>query len=333
MKHNKKFYLVIVVNSLIIILGICLLVIGLKEENNIIQYSYEIQRKSSYEILLKENNYYDTNILPSGYVYASKSINKAKIDFKYFLKGKEKTNIKYNYSITGNLIGRVDYENEENKEIWNKSFVFSKDFYEEEADTNNLLIDKDVSIEYDYYSDLVNSYEKEYGISIDAVLKLFLNVSYEIDLSKFNIENEIIRDVIEVDIPINNTVTEVKEKYKKNDFKEIKADENNYKIDKIICLIFGITLLSIEAILLYKKIEEIIKKNLKENYIKNILKNYNNLIVTVENEPDTSNLKIMKIIQFEDLVDIAEQNQTNIIHFEIIKNKESKFYVIVGRYV
>ena len=70
----------------------------------------------------------------------------------------------------------------------------------------------------------------------------------------------------------------------------------------------------------------------KNGYLSNILKSYNNLIVTVENEPDISNLKVMNVNKFEDLIDIAEQNQTNIIHYEVVKDKESKFYVIVNNY-
>ena len=72
LKQSKKFYLIVVANTIITILGISLLAIGLRKNTSIIPYSYEIQRNASYEILLKENDYYDTNILPSGYVYASR---------------------------------------------------------------------------------------------------------------------------------------------------------------------------------------------------------------------------------------------------------------------
>ncbi len=332
MKQSKKFYIIVIANIIVTIVGMILLALGLNKEKNISKYSYEIQKSSDYEILLNENNFYENDILPSGYIYASKSIDEIMIDFKYYLKGNENTNIKYNYRIVGNLVGTVDYNNEQNKEIWNRSFVFYENSYNEEENINELLVDKNVNIKYGIYSDLVNSYEKEYDISVDSVLKIFLNISYEIDLSQFNVDNEIAKDVIEVDIPINNTVTEVKEKYEKSDFKEINSNENNYSIDKIICLTLGIALLSIEVIILAKKIEESIRRDLKQNYIKNILKNYNNLIVTVENEPDISNLKVMNVNKFEDLIDIAEQNQTNIIHYEVVKDKESKFYVIVNNY-
>ena len=67
--------------------------------------------------------------------------------------------------------------------------------------------------------------------------------------------------------------------------------------------------------------------------IKRILKYYRDLIVTVSNEPNLSNLEIMNITVLDDLIDVAEQNQSNIIHYEVIKNELSNLYVIVGNYV
>lgn len=102
------------------------------------------------------------------------------------------------------------------------------------------------------------------------------------------------------------------------------------QIDKIICLTCGIFLIFIEAILVLIKLAEKIKNNLEKNYIRNLLKTYSNIIVTVEIEPDIRNLKMMKISNFNDLIDIAEQNKTNIIHYEVVENKDSKFYIIIN---
>ena len=81
---------------------------------------------------------------------------------------------------------------------------------------------------------------------------------------------------------------------------------------------------------------EIINKNKKEqiyNYnINHILKYYKNLIVTVTNELDLSNLKVMELLILDDLIDLAEQNQVNIIHYKVPNKEESNLYVIINDY-
>ena len=74
-------------------------------------------------------------------------------------------------------------------------------------------------------------------------------------------------------------------------------------------------------------------KNQYERNIKRILKYYSDLIVTVTNEPDLSNFKVMDISILDDLIDLAEQNQTNIIQYEVIEDEESKLYVFVDNFV
>ena len=41
----------------------------------------------------------------------------------------------------------------------------------------------------------------------------------------------------------------------------------------------------------------------------------------------------MNISVLDDLIDVAEQNQSNVIHYEIVKNERSNLYVIVGNFV
>ena len=66
--------------------------------------------------------------------------------------------------------------------------------------------------------------------------------------------------------------------------------------------------------------------------IRNIIKYYRNLIVTVTNEPNINSMHIMNIAKLEDLIDVAEQNNKNIILYEVQENRQSNLYVIVDNY-
>ena len=67
--------------------------------------------------------------------------------------------------------------------------------------------------------------------------------------------------------------------------------------------------------------------------INKILRYYRELIVTVTNEPNLEGLKIMEINSLDDLIDLAEQNNSSIIHYEAAKNEKSNLYVIINNYV
>ena len=57
LKQSKKFYIIVITNIIVTIVGMILLALGLNKEKNISKYSYEIQKSSDYEILLNENNF------------------------------------------------------------------------------------------------------------------------------------------------------------------------------------------------------------------------------------------------------------------------------------
>ena len=41
---------------------------------------------------------------------------------------------------------------------------------------------------------------------------------------------------------------------------------------------------------------------------------------------------MMEVLTLDDLIDVAEQNNCNIIHYEDLKNRINYLYVIVGEY-
>ena len=41
----------------------------------------------------------------------------------------------------------------------------------------------------------------------------------------------------------------------------------------------------------------------------------------------------MDITSIDDLIDVAEQNNSNIIRYEVVENEKSELYVIINEYV
>ena len=344
---NKKSLVIIVI--IMFTIGCFLIKIGLDIEKIISPiYTYTANKNDSYEVSLKENDFYTEKTLPQERYYVSKSIKSFNINFKYDFKANKEANIKYNYNIVASLVGTVNDENED-KEIWTRNFNLN-DEVNNKGYMKEFSINENITIDYDKYNSLARLYEKTYNVKIDAVLKVRLNVSYKIDLAKLegiidkkienselqsSIENETAEDYIELDIPLTNTVTEAKRNYEETTFKNI-FDESSNNVKRIILYVLGgLFILSVIVITVIYIIRKM-KKTPEEMYeynIKHILKYYSDLIVTVTNEPNLENLKLMKLEVLDDLIDVAEQNEKHIIHYKIPEVEKSNLYVIVNEYV
>ena len=305
----SRCYKLKIKNILFILIGISLILIGLnKNMNN--SYSLIAKKESNYQVYLKPNQFYPTNTLTDGtyYYYLSKAIDKYQINFKYQLKTTKKIS-QFKYNITGTLNGIVKDGSME-KEIWKKDFIFQKNTY-----SSSNQIDDDINIDYDYYNNLSYAFQNNYGIKIDSILTITVNVNYYLD-------KELVKDYIKLDIPINDTVTEVKEDYDKTTVRKVSNNPYGYYLMGIVFILIS---------LLDNK--KTVTKKITIKQFKKTLKNYDDLIVNVDNEPDLTNLKIMNLKNIEDLIDIACQNQTSIIIYEVIKDKQYNLYVILNNYV
>lgn len=336
--ENKRIkYITILLAVSLIVISCIFLILGLKFNNSVKpDYSYLINKSSPYEVLLLPNEFYAENILSPNRYYASKSIDSLYIDFKYHFKGSKQTNIEYVYGITADLVGTVDNSDGQKKEVWTRNYILQENVTSSSVNTDGFLVDKDINIDYKSYNNLVRSYEKTYGIVIEASLKIRLNISYLVDLSNLNLPQEKIEDNIELNIPITNNVTKVNEDYQSETTKNIISDKAKLDIREIIFyvlsglfLLVAISIFIIRIIIKNKSTPE----EMYNHNIKRILKYYKDLIVTVSNEPNLTNLEVMNINVLGDLIDVAEQNQCNIIHYEIVKKERSNLYVIVGNYV
>lgn len=332
MKENTKKIHVLSINNtifytilIIIITTLILLLININVKEKTI-YSLSAKKETNYDLILNENSFYE-NIDPKNY-YPTSAIKNYKINFIYNLKSTQNLNLIYTYNITASIIGTVNNKDGEIKNVWEKNFILQDD------DTNNilsdnLLVNKSIIIDYNYYNNLVKEYEKNYGILIDAVLNVRFNINYNSYNTKYKLENKF-EDYIELNIPLNDTITSINENYDSNTISNVKipTKNNNQYIIIILLIIIMLIVIFYKKIYLRKTPIQIYKS--KINYI---LKNYRSIIITVKNKLNISDLKTICLNNIEDLINVAQQNNCNIIFYEAIKNKESIFYAIVNNYV
>ena len=322
----KNIYLKLRNKVILIFLAICItileidfLVLGIKyNKKNIDTYSYYIDKNTDYKIILKPNNFYTNPVLSKQDGYASKSIDNINLQFIYKFNASRKENLDYSYNIKANLVASEEYN-----------------YYLEEEKIENLSeinIDKTINIDYEYFSELVKAYEREYGISVNAILKVKFSISYYFPTFS-NVEKQ--EDIIELDIPITNTTTSIQEVYDKKAQKNIVLNKDNIKLNKylIVALILIVTSVILLIVVIIKNILNKEKEEKYKNKIKNLFNNYSDIIVVSKNKPNIENLNIINVEKISDLINVAQQNNKNIIFYEKIRNIESELYVIDNNFV
>ncbi len=336
MSNNKKTNCIIVIIIILSILGITLIKYGLQSGNTIIPiYSYTAQKTDNYNVLLKPNTFYETETLPAGGYYASKSIYTYNINLMYDFKSSQKANIEYNYTITANLVGTAIDNDNKNKEVWNRTFIIKDNTNSIQENIDSFSINEPVNIDYDYYNNVARSYEKAYGITINAILKIRFNISYSISADVLGSDVENVEDYIELDIPITSTISEVQKNYENVTSKDITLPMENTRLPQKTSLAIGISLIIVALVTMMITINKKMKSPeiMYNHKLKHIFKYYRDLIVTVSDKPTFSSLQIMNVSIIDDLIDVAEQTQNNIIYYKTPNKKQSNFYVIVDNYV
>ena len=313
---------------ILLVIGIFLLFINFylsrykTSSNNLI---YQVQRDINYKVNLKPNNFYSEETLLKNEYYVSNAIESININFRYLVDSKNSFIESYKYNIKAKVVATIKDNFNEDKEIWEKENILKDDIINE-SKVKKLSIIENIDLPYPSYISLVESYEKYYGIIVNATLKVYLNVIYTID-TQDNVKEQ--TDSLELNIPLTSLITNIEENYEKETNNKIILD--NETSNNNIYYIIGIILIIISILLVIIPFSK--SKSNFNNYINHLLKEYKGLIIKVNQLPPLDNLKYIYVENIEYLIDIANQNSLNIIYYEKIKSKQGNFYIFLNDYI
>ena len=294
-----------------------------------IDYIYSIDEKVNYAVYLKDNDFYEENILGEGKQYATEIIDYISVNFNYNYQGDKVTKNNISYEINGTIIG--EYENKENgnAELWKKNYVLL-DKISEEKDSAIFNIDKTLKIDYSKYSKVVEEFKSKFKIPIDAYLDVVLKVNYDMSLEDQSIVKN--TDTMEVKIPLAKTTIKIEKKltdHRSVNLSDIPVTKNKTLIRHGV----AINLVSIAFFLLLSPYVFISNKTYYDKTLAKILKTYAEVIAEVHAPPSGDGLEVIDVKNFEDMVDIEEEIKSPILFYEIKKGSESIFTIVNGSYI
>ena len=278
---------ILIISSIIVLLILIVLIEVIYFSRNFLKSNiYEIKNKTYYEVTLKPNTYFLNDKLESNNYYIASSIKTIDIYFNYYIKNKIKDN--YFYDITATL---KSYGDNGTKLIWTKDFILKEI---NNINQKEISIKENYNLDYQYYVNYVKAFQEYYNIKTETYLYVSLNI------------NDQTNPCILLTIPTNENIIEIT----MEDNTTLKNNTNNIILNKIIVFDFIV----IVIILVICKI--LFNKN-------NILKEYNDIIITIQNEPNMNSNNTVYLTDLKDLITMAITNNINIFNYQ------NSYYIMI----
>ena len=287
---------------------------------------YSEKGNIDYKIHLKKNDFYEKPVLDKGMVYVASLIDKIAIDYNYVFDISKKANIDYTYKIVGKLV----ISSQSNSNIFfEKEYDLTDEFSESIEDKNQITINKGVDINYTYYNSLANKFKSNYAVNTSSYLEVYLKVNEKSkDTKKLNLNNEskttltIPLSEQEVSIRLNNENV--------NKEKVITVDSKFTIIDYVyifVSIVFGVITI-ILVVFLIKNIKNFTKDiSNYDKYISRILRGYDRIIVNIKTKPNTKDYNVIKVENFDELIDVRDNVKEPIKYYIIEEHKKCEFFV------
>jgi len=295
------------------------------EEEKYIQY-----RESSnldYKVYLKPNNFYEQSYLGKNMLYIASLIDNIKIDFGYNFFIDKKADLKFNYSIVGKLLIKdesgtnVYFEKEYN-------LLPQKQVVMEDAISYNLK--ESISVDYSYYNRLANDFKSSYGVNSASEFKIYLKIN-KIATNESNSLNLNEYKEMSMTIPLSEKAINITMDYEDINNSNYILNKASVKLNNIIFIVLAAILFITSVASLLKFLELLFvfagKKTNYDKYIEKLLKEYDRLIAEVHTEPNFERCEIIKIIKFQELLDIRDNLKLPIMYYNVISHHKSYFYI------
>ena len=329
--YTTKRWLFYMLIPTLIMLGLTVLVLKgsmyTKEESII---GYNEVGNIDYKVFLKENNYYKEQYLGKDMQYVASIIKNVVPTFTYEMHSEEKMEYTYNYKVSADLI--ISDPNDNNKVLYKRPSLLVKDT-KEKVTGGSFRVDQDVSINYDEYNNYVNSFKKEYALSVNSKLVLTFNIDVT---GKSPALKEDFKKSSKLVIAIPMSEQTINIGIDTSDINNSGTLERNYmsQIKKPVALVLGIIVgllsLALLYIVIYNFLTNRSKTDVYKATIKSILREYDRAIVSSKTADtiDESKYNVIEVPRIEELLDAHDSTGKPILYNEDTENGISTFIIV-----
>ena len=289
---------------------------------------YNESSNIDYQVLLKQNDFFENSYLESNQQYIASLIDYIKADFNYKLSLEEMdVEYKYSYRIESNVDVKIKGTN-------NSLYTKTEDLVtEKEKETNEkyVNINEKINIDYNYYNELIKKFVNIYDLeNIESTLNINMYVSVIGSCEEFE-TNDKKESVMTLSIPLTtktmaidisdnlinseNNVMQCKSIYENNEL---------FIVTNIILIIINIGLI---IFIINYALKTRTAENIYERELKKILNNYSSYIQTLHNDFAFEDYQILKLDTFTDMLEIRDTIRQPIL-MKQNEEKNGAYFVI-----
>ena len=346
--RNKKGRLDEILNKrimrfLLIFLSLILLFLSLKmgidslswkskRNTDNVLYSYNIKKGYSYLVNLTPNDFITENPQGMNELYISKLIKNFDVVMNYSYSANKPLNLKYQYKVNASIVG--EYHNTpggEKADIWVSDPVTIVNPVEKQITNGNTInIQEKFSIDYHYYDEYVKRFIKEMGITIDAYLKLEMEVTTDGELKdKMNTLHD--TQTVTMKIPLNEEVFAISGDSNKAINKNISGIDTYVEkvnpVKLVICFVMFAISISILVYVL-RNLFKGVKKDEYQSQKDKILKEYGDIIVETTSPLNFNDNQVIEVKSFNEMIDLEEELHIPILYFEPAIGEKAWFMIV-----
>ena len=286
----------------------------------------------NYNISLKENEFYSSNVQEEGKQYISELIDSINTTFRYNTFFSDKAILIYEY----NIMGKLYIYSEEGNILLDEEYPLITLASGESFD-KKLNLEQELDIDYQKYNQIAKDYRDTYSANVTSKFVVTMNISYNGNYPLFERQKISHKTKLEITIPLlkDSIVLDVNDKYLEPDSKYEETIQRT-GINNIYSYI-GSAFLVLATLVAIYIISLIIKARPKKSKYCELrdgyLREYDRVIVNSKSLPKFSDAHVIECYDFNELLDAEELLELPINYYEIVKNQKCVFFIMNGKEV
>ena len=294
------------------ILLICIILLAILNKTNVskkVIAKYNLDSNISYNVKHKDGS------IANSKLFVSELVDNINVNFTNKYSIDNDINVAYRYEIIAYVISNIDDSTLEETEVYRKEEVLKR-INLMSHNSNILNLSDSIDINYDYY----NKIAMEYNNSVNLAIKSRLLVVYNLYIVLGDEEEKQYTSSITVPLE-KSTFTITKNE---DNSKDVIYGKDNAKFIIDIVVISLIAIFIVLIILETFKTNKYKKEHALEFKYRKIMQDYNNVVVLINQIPQSQQLITVKVLYFKSMIDIQKE-----LHLPILCYKSEKFIVYI----
>ena len=324
----SKRILMIILIFVCAVFGVFLCVLGFSPYNGV-ELVQKTNNDLDYTVSLKDNNYFEKNVLPSGGKYISNLIDHFNVSFKYNSEFTQPVSGSYSYQIIA-TISANESKSQSSASYWSREFKLFQSDAKEIRETRSLTFTDEVKVDYDVYNNLLRDFKMSYSLSAMGKLEVSLVITGDLTNSLFSNKMPL-KSEMSISVPLTEQAVEVSINTDAKNKEQILASTPKMTDSAIIaCRIAGLLFVAITIIAAFASRHVGRIKEAGAEYelnVKKLLSSYDSIIVDLKSAPNLAGIKVSEVDDFDELLDVY-----NSIHQPInfYTSRNTSIFIIIN---